>query len=117
MEVCTETANLSVKAKLTKNVVFNKDQLNDFTEKVINMPSIPLELKEYFANHFINDLTNIKVKINRKTSSEVIFYDSGLIINNAGEEIFKVKIFPNNPDTFYISSLHRQTQKTNYNLP
>lgn len=117
MEVCTETANLSVKAKLTKNVVFNKDQLNDFTEKVINMPSIPLELKEYFANHFINDLTNIKVKINRETSSEVIFYDSGLIINNAGEEIFKVKIFPNNPDTFYISSLHRQTQKTNYNLP
>lgn len=104
MEVCAETASLSVRPKLTKKVCFCKEHLKDFTEKVSNMPLISMELKQYFLTDFINDLTILKTKEDKRTASKVTHYDSKLIIKNAGKEIFEAKLFSFNPNIVYISS-------------
>ncbi len=95
MEVCSKISSFSDKTEISKYVGLDKEHVEDFIAKLVNIAKIPQELKDYFAEDFIKDISEIKCKRDEITSSKRICYKSAIVIKNYGEPIFYVELEPN----------------------
>lgn len=88
--LCDKIAELSEKSEINKSVGTIKENVSDLASKLSSINGIPKELKEYFSERFVQEISSIKTKEDKITETKRTSYNSGITIKNNGKPIFEI---------------------------